>query len=221
MGKDRYSSDHTIEVVGDTNTLTVDGNLSLTGSLNLEELNSTDLVVNAGSIEINSPDVTFSSTPLLQSEQDRYMSYPASAFAFTDTDNVPGQAPYLEDSRRWWIIQDNNVYRFVCPVNNLPSGAKISELRIYYASGDAADDINAGLYGMDLQTRAVTTYFAQSVPTAGTGWTYDDITPSGTEGILDYETKSYYILFSGNCGASNEIWLSGARIKYTTKSVGL
>lgn len=33
MSKDRYASDHTIEVVGDTQTLTVDGDLDVTGAL--------------------------------------------------------------------------------------------------------------------------------------------------------------------------------------------
>lgn len=52
MGKDRYSDDHTIEVVGGTNTLNIEGNVSATGSLDI-----TGGVVVGGTIE-SSGDVT-------------------------------------------------------------------------------------------------------------------------------------------------------------------
>lgn len=45
MARDSYSNDHTIKIVGDTQTLTVDGNLEVTGETTAGNFTAEDLVV--------------------------------------------------------------------------------------------------------------------------------------------------------------------------------
>lgn len=67
MGKDKYSDDHTIEVVGGTNTVNIVGNLNVTseitgGTLSVEELSGGNVSFNFANADIVCDDVTINSS---------------------------------------------------------------------------------------------------------------------------------------------------------------
>lgn len=234
MAKDRYSDDHTIEIVGDTNTLNINDNLNVSGNLDIGGMvtgsistdsitSSGDLVITADSITLDSDTIVFTSTPERNVTEARYMSYHASAFTWAYPDVFVGTGPTLNiaDAMSWSINEHNNYSVFACPINNIPNGSIITELKIYYTPGHVDDDIGVSLWSVNLTDGSDTQLGDENLTISPNVYTAESVALSSIPQV-EYQNNTYFIKFSAKKGsAGTDLAFYGARILYQTKSVGL
>jgi hypothetical protein len=228
MAKDRYSDDHTIEIVGDTNTLTINDNLNVSGTLsgNIDTdsiTSSGDLTISAaGSITLDSDSILFTSVPELASVETRYKSYPAAAFTAQPDSTSPSVSDFyyaITDGWVWNVSGSNRTLILTVPILDLPQGSVIKSITLAYERPTADDQITVDYMAKDISTGTATSIITFYLPSAASYSTYTHSISIGSG--LNYEDYFSFIrvqlnLDSGGTG----IRFYGLRISYETDSVG-
>ena len=126
MSRDKYGEDHTITVDEGNGTLTVDGNLALTGGFDIDSLT---LVA-----------------PVTQR-----LRYLGVAFRPDDGDDT-NQAYNISTGR---LTFNSTVTTAMCPVVEVPHGATITSIRLVGAGEGISDQITVALHKADGSTSAI------------------------------------------------------------------
>lgn len=228
MAKDRYSNDHTIEIVGDTNTLTINDNLNVSGTLsgNIDTSSITssgDLTISAaGSITLDSDSILFTSVPELASVETRYKSYPAAAFTAQPDDPLPSYSNFnymVIDGWFWDASGSNRQLILTLPIIDLPQGSVIKNMTLAYSRPEVADQILVDYIAKEVGTGTTTSIASFYLPVATSYFTYS-YNPSVLWG-LDYENYFHFIRLNLNkSSGGTEIIFYGLKISYETDSVG-
>jgi hypothetical protein len=232
MAKDRYSSDHTIEVVGDSKTLNIKDNLIVEANIasaNIEAnfvqtsgiAGNPDLTI-SGEVTFEG-DVTFENAPSLDSASSarfRKISYPGIGFipepdAMNDTANLSNYN--VHGTGFGWTWSGSDLVNFCHPLNNIPNGSQLLSFTVSFERSNAADSIYFFFlryqnFDDDLEEvlgvpckPGFNGELTQSIPVAA---------------VIDYE--NYFYVMMVTMEAPNDfITFNGVRLDYQTNSVGL
>lgn len=227
MSKDRYSDDHTIEIIGGTNTLTIDQNLVVENSIETKDITcetiagSPDLAVSAGVLSFNSNDISFQSTPYLQAVDIRYKSYPASSLVPYTYASVSSANFYYSTNGYWhWSPAGSETLYLTLGISDIPDGAKIRTVGVSYSNTDSGDVMSVAIKTRLAQyPGSLTTVDTITLPAASLLYKFH------SESLnfypeMEYDQKYCFInLTLTNTGGST-ISIYGVVIEYQTDSVG-
>jgi hypothetical protein len=242
MAKDRYSDDHTLEVVGDTKTVNIKDNLSVSDLVTSPEV-KTELISTDSTLEINAVNpsgeidilaysaitieaqgvliggqaLNFERIPTVISPGDavtRYKSYPAVAFVpeYGATSFRIEDPPYLQ-------IRSTTTRKVWAPITDLPDGSVISTVGLTYERSDTGDVFSVAIGKINNTTGAFTSVGGGGVFNIVGTVEYAEIV-LGTNVTIDYEDYSYVIQVSITDDSVGNTKLYGARITYTSNSAG-
>lgn len=217
MGKDRYSDDHTIEVVGDSQTLTVDENLSVvgdaavggnasvtgtlgvTGATTVASLSATSLTSSNG-LTVSGPTTLHNTTingTLQRSGTDTvYASYVVGSFSFAGVwSDYAAQFVWTVSTGGVLTVPGGSSAKFFqhC-MTDLPNGATITALHVFFepVTDTSGFEVTASIAKMNLLSGAVTTV-ATATATTGTAGVFQIASTTGLSEEVDYNLFAYIV----------------------------
>lgn len=237
MGKDRHSNDLTIEVVGDTNTVTVDenlavvgdavvsgnatvsGTLGVTGTLTGAAISATSLS-SSGTLSVTGASslhgTTVTGTLARNTASTIHASFPAGAFNFIgDWSSYATLFTWSVSSGGVVILPGGGTQRsFQHSVHDIPDGATITSIQLYFKPVDASGfDATLLLARMNLLSGVITT-IATANTTSGSAGAFQLVQDTGLTEVVDLSAYAYSLIMKGTPGAG-DLSLYAARITGT------
>lgn len=243
MAKDRYSDDHTIEIVGGTKTVNIKDNLSVSdkvtspevstelistdANLDIEAINPTGEIsitaqsaisIEAQGVLIGGQALNFERIPTVISPGDaveRYKAYPAVAF----------QPEYnatlfrIEEPVPYLAIYSTTTRKVWAPITELPDGAVISKVGLTYERGDTGDTFAVAIGRINNLTGAFSSTGGGGIFNIVGSVEYAELTLPTTM-TIDYEDYSYVIQVTIKDDTLGNTKFYSARITYTSDSAG-
>lgn len=218
MSKDRYSNDHTIEVVGDTKTLTINRNVSIVNDLEVGADLTTDTLTTD---ELSATTVDVSGVSTLQTlivngtaKRDAVESfhYGYSAGTFTFLGNYDAALSWGTATAGNLVIDGGSSEQFFQhSVTSFPDGATITSINVYYKSPDASGyEVSMDFVRFSFFS-GISTVLATVTATSGTANIFHAATTSGLSEVLDYNQFLYSLIIRAT-PAAGDLLVYAARI---------
>jgi len=143
--------------------------------------------------------------------QTRQATYPSASF-LPETSNPPAFS-----NSGVSLSNAGNIGCYIAPVNNLPQGAKITSLAMFYTKNDTFND-GLFLYRKNVNDSSTLDQIASIFPANSTG-AYRKAHVDITDAALQVVDNGRYFYYFEQCVSSTEVFF-GARITYTVVNAG-
>ena len=220
MANSKYSNDYTIEVTGDTKTVTVKDNLVVVETITASNLTITESVVipnlegslniegsltvegNLTVTDIAADDIVVD-TASRNSPEEKYINMPASAFNFLgDWSAYASLFVFSIDSAGDGVtVSGSDSWNGAHSLHDLPNNSTIESLYVYFTPANASGfSVQAQIWKRNLVT-GIASVVATASTTTGSAAIFNVEAENNIEVDVNNELNAYWVVLSATAGA--------------------